>query len=180
MPRFTPVRILFACVALATLGFVFGPSFSTAETVKEKAPYTFLNGFVRETPMKVSAGYVAIQNNTDKDDALVDAKATWAGRVELHNVTADADGTMAMKQVNSITLPAHGELVLKPGSYHLMIYDLKEPLKLSEEKVITLILKNGGTHDVTFTVQPIAYQGQRADAGTAKGHDMHHGHHAHE
>lgn len=172
----------YSTLALAAVAMLMTATFANAAG-PAGGDYGFSDAYVRETPMKVSAGYVRISNPSGTSDTLVGAQADWAGRIELHHVEADKDGTMMMKQIKEMPLPAHGVLELVPGGYHLMLFDLKEPLKLGETRSITLSFSSGKSATVPFAVQAITYQGQRADnAGMTAAHDheAHHDHGAHQ
>ena len=96
--------------------------------------------WTRESPMVELAGaaYMVIHNNTDADDALVAASSPIAGVVELHLSSMDDEGMMSMNQVTEIPVPAHADAELKPGSYHLMLIDLLEPLTEGVEVELNL------------------------------------------
>ena len=99
-----------------------------------------LEPWARESPMLDLAGaaYMVIHNNTDEDDALVGASSPAAEVVELHLSSMDDEGMMSMNQVMEIAVPAHAEAVLKPGSYHVMLIDLVEPLVADTEIELSL------------------------------------------
>jgi hypothetical protein len=86
--------------------------------------------WARVSPMLDLAGaaYLVIHNDTDTDDMLIGASSPAAEFVELHLSSMDDEGMMAMNQVTEIPVPAHGDAVLEPGSYHLMLINLVEPL----------------------------------------------------
>jgi copper(I)-binding protein len=88
------------------------------------------DAWTRESPMMDLAGaaYMVIHNSTDADDALVAVSSPAAEVVELHLSSMDDEGMMAMNQVTEIPIPAHADAVLEPGSYHVMLIDLVEPL----------------------------------------------------
>ncbi|MEX1297021.1 MAG: copper chaperone PCu(A)C [Candidatus Limnocylindrales bacterium] len=96
--------------------------------------------WARESPMMQLAGaaYMVIHNSTDADDALVGATSPAAEVVELHLSSMDDEGMMSMNQVTEIAIPAHADAVLEPGSYHLMLIDLVEPLTEGTEVELTL------------------------------------------
>ena len=50
---------------------------------------------------------------------------------------------MKMRQVSSFKLPAGGSLQLKPGSFHIMLFDLSRPLITGTEIEVELQLENG-------------------------------------
>ena len=126
------------------------------------APYTVQDAFIRATPMKISSAYLLLKNPTAHNDELQSATAAWAGRIELHNITTNDKGVMTMAPVRTMALPAKGTLSLRPGGFHLMIFDIAETLKPGTQKTITLHFKNAGDMSVPFTVQPISYGGDHS------------------
>lgn len=113
--------------------------------------------WARATPpgAKVGGGYVTIENTGGTADRLISATADVAGRTEIHEM-AVKDGVMTMRPMNEgVEIPAHGEVALKPGGYHLMLMELKQPLKAGESFSGTLTFEKAGTVKVKFSVEPI-------------------------
>jgi copper(I)-binding protein len=111
------------------------------ETMEEMEPGLYVaDAWTRESPMLELAGaaYMTIHNSTDTDDALVGATSPAAEFVELHLSAMDDEGMMSMNQVGEIPVPAHAEAVLKPGSYHLMLIELVDPLTEGAEVELNL------------------------------------------
>jgi hypothetical protein len=98
------------------------------------------DAWARVSPMMDLAGaaYMVIHNATDEDDALVGATSPAAEFVELHLSSMDEEGLMSMNQVTEIPVPAHGDAELKPGSYHIMLINLVEPLEEGMEVELDL------------------------------------------
>jgi copper(I)-binding protein len=64
-------------------------------------------------------------------------------------------GVMRMRQLaDGLEIPAGGEVTLKPGSYHVMLMDLKQPLKAGDKVPLTLTFKGAGTVEAELVVQP--------------------------
>ncbi|MGO9674212.1 MAG: copper chaperone PCu(A)C [Methylocella sp.] len=117
---------------------------------------------------KVAIGYLVIKNAGAEPDRLVSATAEVAGSVDLHEM-ATVNGVATMRPVTGgIVIPAHGEVALKPGSYHLMLEDLKQPLKKGDSFKGTLTFEKAGTSDVIFLVESIG-----AKAPADEGHMDH-------
>ena len=70
-----------------------------------------------------SAVFTTLMNHSDATRTLVSASTPAAGKVELHDVIMEGE-VMKMRQVESIQIPAHGSTELKPGSLHIMLFDL--------------------------------------------------------
>jgi periplasmic copper chaperone A len=72
---------------------------------------------------------------------LVEAKSPVAGVVEIHEMAMEND-IMKMRQVPGLDLAAGRTTELKPGGYHVMLMDLKQPLKGGEQVPITLVFED--------------------------------------
>lgn len=103
-----------------------------------------IDGWVRITPMTMTAGYLSIANPTDTPRKLVSASTPRAETVELHTHMME-DGVMRMRPVESFEVPANGTLKLAPGGNHLMIIGLDKPLTDGESLDITFTLDDGTT-----------------------------------
>ncbi len=105
--------------------------------------------YVRMAPpgAKTTGAFMVIKNAGDKDTQLVSANAQVANITELHNHIND-NGVMRMRQVKEIAVPAKGEAVLKPGSYHVMLIDMKAPLNEGDHVVIKLGFGDGSSKEV--------------------------------
>jgi hypothetical protein len=125
------------------------------ESMAPMEPGLFVrDAWTRESPMLDLAGaaYMTIHNSTDADDALIGASSPVAEVVELHLSAMDEDGMMSMTQVPEIAIPAHGDAELKPGSYHIMLINLNEPLTEGTEVEITLEFMSAETQTVSAPV----------------------------
>ena len=81
-----------------------------------------------------------IRNRGNQPDRLIGASSPVAARVELHRMTL-VDGVMRMRAVPGLDLPAGKAVALKPGGYHVMLMDLKQPLKNGESVPLTLVVE---------------------------------------
>lgn len=87
----------------------------------------------------------------DEPDRLLGARAAVAAEVQIHETTTGEDGTMSMRPVDGLDLPADGELVLEPGGYHLMLVDV-EGVEAGDEIDVTLIWENSGEWTIPVDV----------------------------
>jgi hypothetical protein len=88
-----------------------------------------------------SAVFVTFANRSQGDINIVAAETPAAGKVELHDVIKEGD-VMKMRQINHITLKAKATTELKPGSLHIMLFDLTQPLKEGDEIEVTVTFDN--------------------------------------
>ncbi|MDP3417694.1 copper chaperone PCu(A)C [Falsiroseomonas sp.] len=116
---------------------------------------------------RVGAGYLTLRN-TGAADRLVAARAAIAGTVELHTHIHE-NGVMRMRPVEAIDLPAGGTVTLQPGGLHLMLIDLKQPLRQGETVPVTLVFEKAGEVQAQLAVQSA---GARGPAGAMPGGPM--------
>ena len=72
---------------------------------------------------------------------LVGVASPVAGVAELHEMKMVGD-VMKMSAIAGLDLPAGQAVLLKPGSYHLMLMDLKRPLAKDSTIPLTLRFKD--------------------------------------
>lgn len=68
---------------------------------------------------------------------LVGVSSPAAGVVEVHEMKMEND-MMRMRQMPALELPAGQTVRLAPGGYHLMLMELKQPLKAGDSVPLTL------------------------------------------
>ena len=110
----------------------------------------------RETAEGQNAGgaFMTIANTGTAADRLTGGSSSVAGRVEIHTMTMEND-VMRMRQLeDGLEIPAGGEVTLKPGSFHVMLMDLKQPLKVGERVPLTLTFQGAGTLATELEVRP--------------------------
>ncbi|PCD85855.1 hypothetical protein VME0621_04766 [Vibrio mediterranei] len=114
------------------------------------------DAYARATPPNAttSAVFAIIENTGDKDRVIVEAASQASSVVELHDVIMDGD-VMKMRQVKSITVPANGQTILKPGSLHIMLLDVEKPMKEGETINVELTFANGEVQVLTVPVKKV-------------------------
>jgi copper(I)-binding protein len=112
------------------------------------------NAWTRATPpgARVGVGYLTIRSSTA--DRLVGASSPAAARVELH-VTEKKGEVMRMREVKGYDVPAGGSFELAPGGAHLMLVDLKAPLKEGTKVPLTLRFERAGEVKVELQVRAL-------------------------
>ena len=89
---------------------------------------------------------------TAKDGGrLIGASSPVAGVVEIHQMAMEGN-VMRMRAVAAVELPPGRSVELKPGGFHLMLMDLKRPLKSGERVPLELRIE---TPDKRLVTQPI-------------------------
>ena len=124
----------------------------------------------RATPggAKIAGGYLTIENKGAAADRLIGGAGDVAAKIEVHEM-ATKDGVMTMRPLDKGLAIEPGKTVkLAPGGYHLMMMDLKGPLKQGDKVPLTLEFEKAGKVNLSLDVQGVGAQGP-AGAG---GHDM--------
>ena len=114
-----------------------------------------VDGYVRLLPpgSPNTAAFMVLKNDADKPVTLTAAASPDAGRAELHTHLHE-NGVMRMRQVESIAIPAKGEVALKPGSFHVMLFEVRE-LSQGTPFPLTLTMDDGQTLELNLPVKPI-------------------------
>jgi len=95
----------------------------------------------------------AFMNITAKDGAkLVGVSSPVAGLGEVHEMKMEGD-VMKMRAITALDLPAGKTVALKPGGFHLMLMDLKTPLKKDSTIPLTLRFKDAQGKESTLDLQ---------------------------
>lgn len=147
------LRTLFISLGLGVMpaGFALAHSFDAGD-LKINHPYASPTlGVVRNGAVY----FRGITNQGKTPDRLLSARTTVSERVELHRMVMDG-GVMRMREVEAIALPpgegpsfSHG----KSDAYHLMLINLKAPLKEGDHFPVWLKFEKAGEKEVMVTVQ---------------------------
>jgi copper(I)-binding protein len=98
-----------------------------------------------------------LKNSGTREVTVVSAASPVAGRVELHEVAGPPGSTTMRPKSGGLAIPAGGSHVLAPGGDHIMLMDLKTPLKVGSDVEVTLTFADGTT--LPFSAQVRDYSG---------------------
>lgn len=136
-------------ISLLAAGLLFsaGVLAAAADNITVQDPY------VRLAPPNAPAtgAFMVIKNNGDKEVKVLKADNPASRVTELHTHLNEG-GVMKMRPVPSIDIKAKGEAVLKPGGLHVMLIDLKAPMKEGDSVPITLTFDDGSSKQVEAKV----------------------------
>jgi copper(I)-binding protein len=159
-----------AAVAL-TAALAAGPAL--AQQAKPGPGVTVSNPWARATPggAKVGAAYLELSAAQGAADKLIAARSPVSGVVELHTHT-HVDGVMKMRRIDNISIEAGKAVTLKPGGLHIMLTELKQPLKEGETIDLTLVFEKAGEVAVKVPVLKVGSAGP-GGAKSGGGHGAH-------
>ncbi|HMM91322.1 copper chaperone PCu(A)C [Bradyrhizobium sp.] len=116
--------------------------------------------WTRATPggAKIAGGYLTIENKGTAPDRLVNGSGEIAGKVEIHEMAMN-NGVMTMRPLDKGLVIEPGKTVkLAPGGYHIMLMDLKGPLKQGDKVPLTLEFEKAGKVALSLDVQAVGAQ----------------------
>ena len=101
---------------------------------------------------------------------LVAATTPVAGLAEVHEMKLDGE-IMRMRPLAGLDLPAGKTVELRPGGYHLMLLDLKQPLPKGSTVPLTLTFQDAQGVKSTLQLRlPVGLAAPVADAGDGHKH----------
>lgn len=95
--------------------------------------------------------YFHIENKGDTPDKLINVTSNISPRLEIHEHTMK-DGVMKMSQVDHIEIKSGDNVELKPGGYHIMIFETASKYAEGDQIDLTLYFENAGSITKTFNV----------------------------
>lgn len=170
MKNFTFKHILCNLILLTTCALA--TSTYAKDSASAQPAVTIDNAWARPTNkgQNISAAYMTLTSK--QDSALIKAESSVTKDVEIHSMSMEK-GVMKMRMLDSLLLSAGKPSELKPGGFHLMLFDLKKPLTLGEQIIFKLTFKNKDgaefTQQVTATV--------KAESEDHSAHEHSHEHH---
>jgi copper(I)-binding protein len=134
-----------------TLALSFG--FTTAAHAAGASAVSAKDAWVRWLPNNLpAAGYVTLVNAGDKPVDLTDISSNDYGDAMLHQTVSNGS-TQKMVMVDKLTVPAHGQVAISPGGYHLMLENAKHKVAPGDTVHLTLKFSDGQTLDTPFAVK---------------------------
>ena len=163
------MRKLIAISFSVALAACVAGSSARAEEVKA-GDLVISQAWSRATPngAKIGAGYFTIENKGAAADKLIRVTGDVSDKIEMHEMSMN-NGVMKMRPVDGgLTIEPGKTVKLAPSGYHLMIMDLKSPLKQGGKVPVTLEFEKAGKVAVTLDVQGIGAQGPGGGDGMMK------------
>lgn len=128
------------------------------------------HAWISEAPpvARNNAAFVTVKNGA-RQDVLLRVETPAAEAAEFHQMSM-AGGIMRMQYLPRITLAPNAVLTFAPGSRHIMLINMKRPLKLGDRVPLTLKFRKAGTITVMAEVRMLE---TGADTVDHSGHQQH-------
>jgi copper(I)-binding protein len=115
--------------------------------------------WARATVPGQTVGGVYMEIVARENSRLTGVESAAAGTAQVHQMKME-NGMMKMRAVPSLALPEGKPVRLDPGGYHIMLFDLKQPLVAGRKLKLVLIVEDSAKRrhriPVTATVRDIA------------------------
>lgn len=158
-------KFLRAMIAAILLTMTFGlyAGANSTETANTSKPFNNTTGvkhhitvskaWIRPTApgQTVSGAFMTLVNNSTTAYTLTSVGFSGASAVEIHE-TSMHEGRMRMRKLSHIEIPANGSVLLKPGSYHIMLIGLEKEMKAGTSETLTLKFSDASQIEVEALV----------------------------
>jgi len=148
---------------LLSIMLVFFTTVASAEIIIKDA-------WVRTTVAEQKVTGAFMQIASDKAVRLISVNSSAAEATELHEMSMKSD-VMKMRQINELVIDAGKSVELKPGSYHIMLMNLKKPVQAGSTVNLDLEFLDAAGKKQIVKVKAEARTTMKED----KGHTNHHG-----
>jgi periplasmic copper chaperone A len=139
--------VALGCAVALSLSFA-----ATAEAAGAPA-ISAQHAWVRWLPNSLpAAGYVTLVNSSDKPIDLTDISSDDYQGAMLHQTVSNGS-TQQMVMVDKLTVPAHGQVAIAPGGYHVMLEHPQHKIAPGDTVHLKLQFSDGETLDTPFAVK---------------------------
>jgi copper(I)-binding protein len=130
------------------------------------------DAWARATGKGQQATGVFMNLTAKKATRLVGVKSELTPVAHVHEMKMDKD-VMKMQAVTALDLPAGQTVSLKPGSYHVMLMDLKAPVEEGSHVVVTLMFEDAAGVKTQQDVHAVAKKAPMGGADKHKHGEQH-------
>lgn len=104
---------------------------------------------------KMAGGFMVIKNGSETADKLTGVTSSLSDDLQIHE-TKD----QKMQQIQSMDVPANGELRLERGGNHIMFMGLKSTPKIGDKVTVELRFEKAAPVKVELDVKDRTYNAQ--------------------
>jgi copper(I)-binding protein len=155
LPVLVLVGLLAACGGPSEPSIQIEDVWSRPTMVMAESETTSEGGMGQELMGMAGTGavFMLIKNEGREADRVVGGQTDVAEVVEIHETVMEGDVMKMQMLPDGLEVPAGGEVLLKPGSYHVMLIGMKRDLKLGDTFSLDLEFEKSGTITVTPQVR---------------------------
>lgn len=135
---------------------------STALAAKKGGPWKLGDIIVEQAWARLAPGgagtgsvYLTVHNKSGQDDLLLAVDISLAELTAIYSTTVK-DGVASMDPLPmGVNLPSHGEVVMRPGSLHIMMTGVSKDTKVGDLLPVTMVFRDAGSLDLKVPVVPL-------------------------
>ena len=117
--------------------------------------------WIRGTVAQQKATGLFAQITSTQGGRLVSVSSSVAGVAEVHEMAMEGSVMRMRALPGGLDLPAGKAVELKPGGYHVMLMDLKQPLNNGDQVPVTLVFEGADKKRETVDLKvPVKQLGQ--------------------
>jgi len=135
---------------LTTLFLLIAGTSHAAENAKLIVTDAWMRASLGQVP--TTAAYFKVENRGTNEDKLLSVSTPVAGMAHLHN-SAEANGVMTMTAVNALIVKPGETVTLTPGGVHVMVMNMKAPIKAGSKVQMVLTFERAGRIEVEAEVR---------------------------
>ena len=144
-----------------SVSIVAGGSCSALAAESTAGPWKLGNIVVEQAWARVTPGgsrtgaiYLTIHNKSPDDDLLLAVDSSVAQTTAVHE-SRIVDGVATMEPLPvGISMPSHGEVVMRPGSIHIMLTGLSGALAVGNTLPVKMVFQDAGSLDFEVPILP--------------------------
>ena len=150
-------------IGAIVLAWVLAGAAHAADLVQVKEPWA------KATVPGQKVGGVYMKIVARENLRLTGVKSAVAETAQVHQMKME-NGMMRMRAVPSLELPAGKTVKLKPGGYHIMLFDLRQSLVAGQKLKLELTVEDAAKRQHRIAVDAVV---RDRDGGPAGRHDHH-------
>lgn len=136
---------------------------SASSTAAAADELTLKSGWAKAAPSGMTAVFGTLHNAGEQPIVITGGSSEVATTVETHTMKMEGGSMVMVRKEDGFTVPAGGELTLKPGADHIMLLGLKKPLLNGEDLTLKVTTKAGGEVTLTVPVRDFAGADEKYD-----------------
>ncbi len=135
-----------------------------AAVLPAQAQVTAEQAWARATVVQQRASAAFMRLTSSVDARVVEVRSPVAGVARIHEMKLDG-GVMRMRALQQLELPAGKTVELRPDGAHVMLMDLKRPLKEGDTLPLTLVIDVAGRRSQIEVVVQVRAPDAMPDTG---------------
>jgi len=114
------------------------------------------DAWIREAPPNANtlAGYMIIENLSNRSRALTSVSATAFSKVMIHR-SEQKNGMAHMTHQQQVIIPANDKVVFASGGYHLMLMAPGQSLRDGDQVTVNFVFADESKLNVNFKVRKV-------------------------